>query len=200
MASVAPVNAAIGDAATLEAVRPEVRRMLLQAPAFAKLKPAEQLEIANRTVKVSAYLANPDGVLTDVAGEPGVALARAQADASEATRERLAKAPGQVGKDFQAGAVKQGVEQFGALVKKVDFPKFVGGLIQNVFQAIVDASIQQMRAYGELIANVAKTVDEFAQDNISQNNARDWLGGKYPNAIRGENGSTSAAPAGGGGA
>src|SRR5260370_11744825 len=108
MASVAPVNAAIGDAATLEAVRPEVRRMLLQAPAFAKLKPAEQLEIANRTVKVSAYLANPDGGLTDVAGEPGVGLARAQADASEATRQRLAKAPGQVGKDFQAGAVKQG--------------------------------------------------------------------------------------------
>ena len=40
-----------------------------------------------------------------------------------------------------------------------------------------------MRAYGELVANVAKTVDEFAQDNISENNARDWLAGKYPDAI-----------------
>src|SRR5262249_8405968 len=96
----------------------------------------------------------------------------------------LSQAPGQVGKDFEAGAVRQGVEQFGALVQKVDFPKFVGGLIQNVFQAIVDSSIQQMRAYGELIANVAKTVDEYARDNISENNSRDWLAQKYPDAIR----------------
>src|SRR5512141_1627878 len=57
---------------------------------------------------------------------------------------------------------------------------FVSGLIQNVFQAIVDSSIQQMRAYGELLANVAKTVDQFAQDNITENNARDWLAQKYP--------------------
>ncbi len=49
----------------------------------------------------------------------------------------------------------------------VDFPKFVGGLIKNVFQAIVESSIEQMRAYGELIGNVAKTVDQFMTDNIS---------------------------------
>jgi hypothetical protein len=197
MASTMNMSAAVADAETLDAVRPEVRRMLLQAPAFAKLSPAEQLEIANRTVKVSAYLANPGGVLTDLAGEPGVAVAQAE-DPTEATRARLARAPGQVGRDFQAGAVKQGVEQFGALVKKVDFPKFVGGLIQNVFQAIVDSSIQQMRAYGELIANVAKTVDEFAQDNISQNNARDWLGSKYPDALGVQIGSTAGGLAEGG--
>src|SRR5690348_3448568 len=107
MASTMQMSAAVADAETLDAVRPEVRRMLLQAPAFAKLTPAEQLEIANRTVKVSAYLANPGGVLT----EPGVAVAQAE-DATEATRARLSRAPGQVGKDFQAGAVKQGVEQF----------------------------------------------------------------------------------------
>jgi hypothetical protein len=197
MAATMNMSRVVADAETLDAVRPEVRRMLLQAPAFAKLTPAEQLEIANRTVKVSAYLANPGGVLTDLAGEPGVAVAQAE-DPTTATRERLSRAPGQVGRDFQAGAVKQGVEQFGALVKKVDFPKFVGGLIQNVFQAIVDSSIQQMRAYGELIANVAKTVDEFAQDNISQNNARDWLGGKYPDALGVQIGSTSSGLAEGG--
>src|SRR5262249_32747062 len=55
--------------------------------------------------------------------------------------------------------------------------------IQNVFQAIVESSMQQMRAYGELVANVAKTVDEFARDNISENNGRDWLAGKYPDVF-----------------
>ncbi|MGZ8485180.1 MAG: hypothetical protein ACXW6R_14750 [Candidatus Binatia bacterium] len=49
----------------------------------------------------------------------------------------------------------------------VDFPKFVGGLIKNVFQAIVESSIEQMRDYGELIGNVAKTVEQFMTDNIS---------------------------------
>jgi hypothetical protein len=33
-----------------------------------------------------------------------------------------------------------------------------------VFQAIVDSSLQQMRAYDELLAAVAKSVDEFARD------------------------------------
>src|SRR5439155_4699439 len=120
-------------------------------------------------------------------------VARALADDPvTATKGRLAKAPGQVGADFKAGAVKQAVEQFGALVKKVDFPRFVGGLIQNVFQAIVDSSIQQMRAYGELLANVAKTVDQFAQDNITENNARDWLAQSYPDQLEVGSSSTSS--------
>jgi len=175
--------AAWSDASTLNTVRPTVREMLLRTPAFAKLPPEEQLAIANRMVKVATYMANPDGLLAgeNVAQAP---LVRAQAeDPVAATERRLSQAPGQVGNTFQAGAVKQGVEQFGALVQKVDFPKFVQGLIQNVFQAIVSSSLEQMRAYGELLANVAKTVDEFAQDNITDNNARDWLSGKYPDAL-----------------
>jgi hypothetical protein len=60
----------------------------------------------------------------------------------------LSKPPEPATKDFVAGGVREGVEQFGALVKKVDFPKFVGGLIKNVFQAIVESSIEQMRLWG----------------------------------------------------
>src|SRR5215813_6336708 len=169
-------RAAPADPKTLEVVRPEIRKLLLSVPAYKQLSPEEQQKIASAMVKIASYMANPSGVLT----QP---LASAQADAAEATKQRLSKAPGQVGQDFKAGAVEQGVEQFGELVKKVDFPKFVGGLIKNVFQAIVESSIEQMRAYGELVANVAKTVDEFARDNISENNARDWLAGKYPDAF-----------------
>lgn len=172
------------DRETLSAVRPAVRDMLLGVPAFKHLSPEEQENIARTMVRVASYMANPDGVVTENTPEGNSpVVARAQADAIEATKERLSKAPGQVGTDFEAGAVREGVEQFGALVQKVDFPKFVGGLIQNVFQAIVDSSIQQMRAYGELLANVAKTVDEYARDNISENNARDWLSQKYPDAL-----------------
>lgn len=173
----------VADAATLDAVRPAVRRMLSASEAFRRLSPAEQHQIAQATVKVASYMANPDGVLTEPPNQP-LPAARAQAeDPVTATKRRLSQAPGQVGQDFEAGAVKQGIEQFGALVQKVDFPEFVGGLIKNVFQAIVESSMQQMKAYGELVANVAKTVDDFARDNISENNGRDWLAGKFPEAF-----------------
>lgn len=176
MANGANTQAVAADRYTLDTVRPAVRDLLLSVPAFKELSPEEQQKIASGMVKIASYMANPSGALTPP-------LSSAQADAVDATKQRLAKAPGQVGQDFKAGAVEQGVQQFGALVQKVDFPNFVSGLIKNVFQAIVQSSIDQMRAYGELVANVAKTVDEFAQDNITQNNARDWLSAKYPDAL-----------------
>src|SRR4029453_17617765 len=162
------------DDETLVLVRPQVREILEASPAFAQLSDPEKRAIAPTMDKVGAVMANPDGLAAQalaprqseaVSGQPP--LARAQADAVEATQQRLAGKQGFAGKGFEAGAVKQGVKQFGELVKKVDFPKFVGGLIKNVFQAIVESSIDQMRAYGELIANVAKTVDQFMTENIS---------------------------------
>ena len=174
---------------TLQAVRPEVRRVLESSQAFRKLTAAEQKQLALATVRVAAYMSNPDGLAKQELSPEGGVLAQSQsdgqsqADGVEDVKTRLGKAPGFAGKDFQAAGVAAGTKQFGELVKKVDFPKFVSGLIQNVFQAIVDSSLQQMRAYGELIANVAKTVDQFAQDNISENNARDWLAQRYPDSL-----------------
>src|SRR5207247_1905019 len=170
-----------GDARTLGEVRPAVRELLESSKAFADMTPDEREQLARETVKVATYMANPEGLARE--DIEGGGLAEAQADATEEAKKRAASSPGFASKDFQAGAVKQGVEQFGQLVQKVDFPAFVAGLIKGVFQAIVDSSIQQMRAYGELIANVAKTVDQYAQDNISENNARDFLAQKYPDGF-----------------
>lgn len=170
---------------TVEAVRPQVRELLTAIPAFSALGPDEQRRLAGDMVKVLSYIANPNGVVESSAVPSSTAvLARAQEDDPvEATKRSLSKSPGMVGDKFKAGAVREGVEQFGALVKKVDFPKFVGGLIKNVFQAIVESSIEQMRAYGELISNVAKTVDQFMTDNISAGAGRDWLAERYPDTV-----------------
>ncbi len=179
------------DGQTLAPVRAKVRQLLESSSSFRRLTPEERQLFAKQMVDISAYLANPEGVVTEEIDRQKVRqdapkkapLARAQADPVDIAGKRASSSPGFAGKDFQAGAIKQGVQQFGELVKKVDFPKFVSGLIQNVFQAIVDSSIQQMRAYGDLLANVAKTVDQFAQDNISENNARDFLAQKYPGKL-----------------
>jgi hypothetical protein len=183
-------------AAAIDVARPEVRRLLTAIPSFLDLPDDERRRIAADTVRVLAYMADPNGIHAEIAereakGElPRTALAgpaapaRALADDPvTATKRQLSKAPSFAGKDFEAGAIKQGVEQFGQLVQKVDFPKFVGGLIKNVFQAIVESSIEQMRAYGELIANVAKTTAQYMSDNISEGAGRDFLAQSFPDVL-----------------
>jgi hypothetical protein len=182
-------------AAAFDATRPEVARLLTAIPTFLDLPDDQRRQIAADTVRVLSYMTDPNGVRSEIAerqarGELPPVTAAAQAapqasalDAVEDTKKALAKSPGFAGKDFEAGAVKQGVEQFGEMVQKVDFPKFVGGLIKNVFQAIVESSIEQMRAYGELIANVAKTTDQFMRDNIGEAAGRDYLADSYPDVM-----------------
>jgi hypothetical protein len=51
------------------------------------------------------------------------------------------------------------------VTNEVDFPSFVAGLVEGVFQAIVDTSIRQMEAYATLIATIAKTVPACNSDN-----------------------------------
>jgi hypothetical protein len=170
------------DARTLSAVRPAVANVLQATPAFQQLPKEEQRALAANMVKVATYMANPGGLTAKDDARNGAILARGlagekEAAAIEETGKRFA------GKDFEAGAVKQGVAQFREMVQSVDFPKFVSGLIKGVFQAIVESSIEQMRAYAELVANVAKTVDQFAQDNITENNARDWLTQQFPDKL-----------------
>lgn len=206
----AAVPRGAADQAAFGASRDAVRRLLTAIPTFTGLSEAERQQLAMSTVKVLAFMADPNGVYSDVAAreargelpvgtlprevaaEPAGQGTTAQAlDAVEDTKKSLSKSPGFAGKQFEAGAVKQGVEQFGDMVQKVDFPKFVGGLIKNVFQAIVESSIEQMRAYGELIANVAKTTDQFMQDNIGEAAGRDFLAESYPDTIAIETGSNS---------
>ncbi|GAB1595824.1 hypothetical protein [Lysobacter claricitrinus] len=199
----------LGDA-TLDVVRPHVRRLLQSSPGFRALPSNEQQEIARNMVRVASYMANPDdlarqelsatgGVLrrepaplriaparaADPAAPYSPPTARSLADAVDQAKQ---KASDKIGTAAGADFVDASTSKLGTNAKKlmeaVDFPKFVGGLIQNVFQAIVDATIQQMRAYAELLKSVSQSVDEFAQDNISMDNARDYVAGKFPDAMR----------------
>lgn len=68
----------------------------------------------------------------------------------------------------------------GALINEVDFPGFVAQLVNGTFDAIVDAAIRQMESYSSLVSAVAKTVDQFTEENVSRNQARDWLAQHHP--------------------
>jgi hypothetical protein len=189
-------------AAAIQAARPEVLQLLMRTPAFLSLPEEERRKIAGDMVRVLSYMTDPNGVHSEIAAREAsgdlprsgalaaspvaqaAPVARVMADDPvQATKRQLSQSPGFAGEDFEAGAVRQGVEQFGEMVRKVDFPKFVGGLIKNVFQAIVESSIEQMRAYGELIGNVAKTTDQFMRDNIGEAAGRDYLADAYPDVL-----------------
>jgi hypothetical protein len=81
-------------------------------------------------------------------------------------------------------AIATGTSQAGELLRQVNFPAFVAELVQGVFQAVVDASIQQMRAYGELVQSVAMSLNDFRDANVSENQGRDHLVSKFPNLMQ----------------
>jgi hypothetical protein len=83
----------------------------------------------------------------------------------------------------------------GNLADELDFPKFVASLIHGTFDAMVDASIRQMQAYADLVAAVAKPLEQFTQENVSLNQARDHLVEQYPRdvmLVQGDSGPTLA--------
>lgn len=105
--------------------------------------------------------------------DPGTPADPAQ-DAS-APGDGAAKTPGP-----KAAATDTIARRAGALSDEIDFPKFVAALVHGTFDAIVEASIRQMEAFAELVSAVAKSAEDFTRENITPNQARDWLVAHYP--------------------
>lgn len=157
------MNAEINyDSPTLPIVRAQVKNLLTNSSAFGDLPPDKKRQLANDMVKVAHYI---------VGGKDGESVPTA-AQLADNDKDK-----------FDADAAKSGADQFTNLVSGVNFPDFVSKLVQGVFQAIVDSSIQQMEAYTELVKNVAKSVDQYMKDNVSENQARDYLVERYPDHL-----------------
>lgn len=160
---------------TLALVRENVRDLLERTPAFRALPLDRRRAIAQQTVEVASYLAEPDGI-------KGNRLARAQAGSDGGGLSQ----PGGAGEEgkFVAQGAREGAAVAGALLQAVNFPTFVASLIEGVFHAIVKSSIEQMEAYGKLVADVAKTLNQFRDENVSANQGRDHLVEQFPDLFR----------------
>ena len=75
-------------------------------------------------------------------------------------------------------------QRAGALTDEIDFKAFVAGLVHGTFDAIVDASIRQMEAYASLVSAVAKSVEDFTAENVTLNQARDFLVEQHPEDLQ----------------
>jgi hypothetical protein len=83
-----------------------------------------------------------------------------------------------------SGPRKQATETIaaraGALSDEIAFPAFVAGLVHGTFDAVVDSAIRQMESYASLVSAVAKPVEDFIRENVSENQAKDYLVQQYP--------------------
>ena len=167
------MNAVIQDSELLPLVRAQVKERLTQSPAFRALPKEKRDAIAHDTVKALHYIVGgPDGRSRPTAMTLAGNWAHAQAGGD--------KPPAQAPRNPLGQAAREGSSAFTETVANVNFPAFVGGLIDGVFNSIVTSSIEQMEAYAELVKNVSKSVDQYMRDNVTENHARDYLAQKYP--------------------
>ncbi len=168
-----------------------MRALLESSPAFYDIPPARQQQMQSDLEKIAAYsaaLIHDEWASSERLGQtpvlrtqylekpPAPPLAKTPiAQAAAKGKER-----GPSAEEFSPRAANQVARITAETLNAIAFPTFVADLIKGTFQAIVNASIQQMEAYATLLANVAKTVDQFMGDNITDNNARDHLAGAYP--------------------
>jgi len=177
-----------GNGHEVAAVR-QLGQVLQQAPSYHALAPDARRELDRSLSQIQRLLdsgGNGLGLARQMAPDlraqlsPGGAGAPTPAPTSGfAPSGGLTPAPAPAPAAPGTGPVGRVGEVARATLNAIDFPTFVASLIQGTFQAIVDASIQQMEAYAELLKNVAGTVDKFMGDNVSDGMAKDYLADQY---------------------
>ena len=172
---------------TRAVVRREVAGLLARSAAFRELPAVDRISLEHHLNKVAGYAAEcvrDDWASSARLGQRPVLVRRRPApDAGAVPVSALA-----AGEDFTPAAAGNIAGVTSATLRALSFPDFVADLIRGTFTAIVNSSIQQMEAYTRLLEDVAKTVDQFMADNITDNQARDWLVQSYPKQIALANG------------
>ncbi|MBB4127150.1 hypothetical protein GGR77_002464 [Xanthomonas translucens] len=158
---------------THEAARLAVRDLLERSQSFNELPADKRETLAKGLVQIGSYLAEPDGVR--LKRQSPQVRAMAEGDSTPLAEDKQPEF-GQ--------ALRTGVQQAGALMDAVNFPTFVSGLINGVFHSIVTSSIEQMEAYAKLVADVSKSLNQFRDDNTTQNQGRDHLVEQFPDIFQ----------------
>jgi hypothetical protein len=186
-------------------VQSQVRALVDSSPNFHNLSAEQKNRIYRDLVKINAYtaaLVQEDWAISKKLGQTPVlreqTVIRPLSNAINSENpDSFAKAqadppPPPAAEEFNPRAASQVAKITRETLNAIAFPTFVADLIKGTFQAIVNASIQQMEAYGNLLSNVAKTVDQFMSDNITDNQARDYLTSRYPAHFKTEIGDNAA--------
>ena len=196
----------VASPAVSQFVATQVRALLDASPAYYELPESRRNEMRGNLEKIASYAAallQDEWANTEKLGQTPMvrgqvtlpATAAAALPPSAAARALIGpekKPPPPPADEFSPRAASEVARITRDTLNAIAFPTFVADLIKGTFNAIVDASIKQMEAYGNLLANVAKTVDQFMADNITDNQARDYLVNAYPGHMKMEVGDNGA--------
>ena len=161
--------------------RPEVRAKVMdllgRTEAFQQLPPAKQKQVLHDTALIADTLVGP--------GEPGTSsvASRAMAGGADQWQQDKAAVDDIGNKPFTAGAAHEGAAVAGEFMKQVNFVDFVSGLIDGVFNSIVTSNIQQMEAFSKMVGDVSKSLNQFRDDNTSQDDGKDHLVEQFPDVF-----------------
>jgi len=172
--------APIASKETTDAARIAVRTLLEESESFKKLAPEARQSLAQGLVQIGSFLAEPGEKLKPNQHSPQI---RALAGEGVSQFARRGDNTDEEGK-FTAQGAREGAAVAGALLEAVNFPEFCAGLINGVFHSIVQSSIEQMEAYAKLVADVSKSLNQFRDDNTTQNQGRDHLIEQFPDMFQ----------------
>jgi len=173
--------------AVSDLVRTQVAALLAASPAFYELPAERRNRIQKDIEKIASYaaaLVQDEWASASKLGQQPVLIRERPLAEAAAGPDKNAPPPPPPPDQFATRATGAAGAITKDILNAVSFPTFVADLIHGTFQAIVNASIQQMEAFAKLLSDVAKTVDQFMADNISDNNARDYLAQSHPNHFR----------------
>ena len=108
------------------------------------------------------------GVITDE--RPAVAL-------------KEAGDPTPLGNRITGNPTNQSAAAMRRLKDSIGFGDFVKELISNVYDAIVNSSMDQMRAYSKMLEEVMQPVNDFASTKINDTQAHDFLQQMFPKSL-----------------
>src|SRR5205823_5060271 len=143
---------------TLPPIRQLVRAVLIASPVFHDLEADHRKELAGALVRLlhtAATLANEE-----LESDRLTRGSRPQAVGDAASpgplpAPPLAHAQATAGDEFSGVSASKIAGTTRAILNAVSFPRFVTELINGVFKAILDSTIQQMHSFIDLLNNVA---------------------------------------------
>lgn len=183
-------NGILPTPATEGLVRSQVASLLEATPSYHQLAGDERRGLEDQLVRVAAYAAE---CLRDIYWQSEIL---GQTPVLKETRTSRPVTPVQPSpalataqaNDFKPRAASQIGNITQQTLRAIAFPTFVADLIRGTFDAIFQANIKQMEAFGRLLGNVSKTVDQFMEDNVTDEHAHAWLADTYPKHLQMKNG------------
>jgi hypothetical protein len=175
---------------TINLARQGVRRLLLNSESFRALPADTRSQLAGQMVDLVSYLAEPEGIKgTELpSAKPRATRPAARPKRKDAYSFGLATqttSSSTTGDDkFTAQGAAEGARVAKVYLQGVNFPNFVSSLIEGVFHSIVKSSIEQMQAYADLVSNISKTLNQFRDENVTDNQGRDFLVQQFPDTFQ----------------